>query len=148
MSALVRSLTPRRCAVVLLAVALPLAAGCGSKKGDVSGKITYKGQPLPYGSIQFLSPAGAFVGEIGSDGIYSVAGVPSGTSKISITCQDPKYADFMKALSAASRDPKLPKPKGNPEDFNKIPTKYTDFDTSGLTYEVKSGTQTHDIDLK
>ena len=34
------------------------------------------------------------------------------------------------------------------EDFNKIPGKFSDFSTSGLTYEVKSGPQTHDLELE
>lgn len=125
-----------------------LSLGCGGGTGTVSGTVTHNGQPLPYGSVQFVSPGGAFVSEIGPDGSYTINAVPTGVSKISITCQDPKYVEYMKALSASARDPKLPKPKGSPEDFNKIPNQYTDPNTSGLTYEVKSGKQTHDIVLK
>jgi hypothetical protein len=148
MSALARLFTPRPAAAAFLAVALSAAAGCSGGTGNVTGKITYKNEPVPGGSVQFMSPAGAFVGEIGPDGSYSVSGVPTGASKIAITCQDPKYAEYMNQLAAHARDPKVPKPKGSPDDFNKIPTKYTDFTSSGLTYEVKSGSQTHDIELK
>ena len=138
----------RRVAAVVCGIALVLVAGCGGGKGNVSGKVTYEGKPLSFGTVQFMSPAGAVGTEIGEDGSYSLSGVPVGMSKIAVTCQDPKFVEYMKALSASSRDPKLPKPKGNPEDFNKIPTKYGDFGLSGLTYEVKTGSQTHNIDLK
>ncbi len=133
----------------LLVVALPLAGGCGNGKGDVSGKVTYKGELLKFGSVQFMSPAGAMVSEIQSDGTYSLTGVPSGTSKISVTCQDDEgYVKYMHALAASAKDKSKPKPKGHPDDFSKVPAKYNDFDKSGLTYEVKSGKQTYDIELK
>lgn len=132
----------------VLVVSLPLLTGCGGGKGSVSGKVMYNGTALPFGSVQFMTPGGAFVSEIGSDGSYSLTGIPTGSATISVTCQDPKYADYMKQLSASSRDPKAPKPKGRPEDYSKIPSKYSDFSTSGLTYEIKSGTQTHNIELK
>ena len=148
MPALPHTLAPRIAAAILLAVALSLAAGCGRGKGDVSGKVTYNGKPLPFGNVQFISPAGNVPGEIKPDGTYSVTGVPVGLSKIAVNCQDPAYADYMKALSASIKDKNVPKPKGNPEDFDKIPRKYFDPEQSGLTYEVKSGAQTYDIDLK
>ena len=132
-----------------LAVTLPLAGGCGGGKGDVSGKVTYKGQALASGSVQFMSPAGALVADIGTDGTYKVVGVPSGTSKISVSCQDDDgYMKYMHALAASSKDKSKPKPKGSPDDFSKIPAKYNDFEKSGLTCEVKSGPQTFDIELK
>lgn len=133
--------------VALVAVALTLVTGCGGK-GTVTGKVTYAGKALPYGSVQFQGSGGVLVGEIQPDGSYTVSGVGTGSAKISVTCQDPKYADYMRAVSAAARDPKGPKPKGRPEDFDKIPSRYSDFEQSGLTYEVKGGTQTHNIDLK
>jgi hypothetical protein len=137
----------RRLLTLALALALPLAAGCGGGKGTVTGRVTYKGDPLPYGNVQFFTSGGAFVAEIKADGTYTLPDVPAGPARISVNCQDPKYADFMKALSASARDPKAPKPKGRPEDFDKIPSKYNDPDAGGLTYTVKSGTQTHDIPL-
>jgi len=132
----------------VLVASLPLLTGCGGGTGSVSGKVMYNGTALPYGSVQFMTPGGAFVSEIGSDGSYSLSSLPIGSATISVTCQDPKYADYMKQLSASGRDPKIPKPKGRPEDYSKIPSKYSDFNTSGLTYEVKSGAHTYNIELK
>ena len=142
-----RSIPWRGLTAICLATALPILAGCGPSKGDISGKVMYKGAPLPTGHVQFQSPAGAFVGEIGPDGSYTVKGVPTGSSKISITCQKEGYAEHMIALSKASKEGGKP-PPGKPEDFDLIPTKYTDFTTSGLSYDVKSGENKHDIELK
>src|SRR5439155_8521848 len=103
-----------------------------------------------FGSVQFISATGlALVGEIATDGSgkYSVADVPAGKAQLSITCQDPKYADFMKQLSASARDKSIPRPKGSPDQFNLIPGKYFDPSTSGLTCDVKGGAQTFDIIL-
>ena len=75
----------------------------------VSGKVLYKGQPLPYGSVQFMTPAGVFVSQIAADGSYSLAELPTGLSKISVTCQDPKYAAFMHSLAAAGKGENVPK---------------------------------------
>jgi len=145
-------LSPRRIATAVqllgFSVFTLVISGCAGGTGDVSGKVTYKNEPLPYGSVQFETSAGSFVGDIKADGTYSVSGIPRGAAKVNVTCQDPKYADFMKQLSASARDKSIPKPKGNPEDFNKIPGKYNDFSTSGLTLDVKPGSQTYNIDLK
>ena len=148
MSEILRALIRSRVTGLLFGFAIILIAGCGGGKGNVTGKVSYKGQPLPYGNVQFSTSGGAFVSEIASDGSYSISGVPTGSAKITVNCQDPGYVEYMKALSSAGRDPKAPKPKGKPEDFDRIPTKYNSFETSGLTYDVKSGNTTFDIDLK
>ena len=138
----------RRIAAAAVIASLLYLSGCGGGKGSVSGKVAYQGQPLPFGSVQFITSGGAFVSEIRSDGSYAISNVPTGEVKISVNCQDPKYADFMKQLSASARDPKIPKPKGKPEDFDRIPSQYNDPDKSGLSYSVKSGDQMYNIDLK
>jgi hypothetical protein len=140
----------RLASLAALAALTALAAGCGKSSGTISGKVTYQGKPLPYGSVQFISASGlALVGVIESDGSgsYSIPNVPVGKAQISVTCQDPKYADFMKQLSASARDKSIPRPKGSPDQFNLIPGKYFDPSTSGLSCEVKGGQQTHDITL-
>src|SRR5438309_1497865 len=69
----------------LLALAL---AGCGAPTGEVSGKVTLEGKPLPGGFVAFIgegdNPA-TVSGEIHPDGTYSVSKVPVG--KVAITVQ-------------------------------------------------------------
>jgi hypothetical protein len=131
-----------------LAASLAALTGCGGTTATVSGRVTFGGAPLPGGSVQFLTPGGAYVAEIGPDGSYLLSGIPSGPAKISVTCQDPHYADYMKQLASSGRDPKAKRPKGKPEDFNRIPARFSDPSTSGLAYEVEPGNQTHNLDLK
>jgi hypothetical protein len=150
MSAPVRASASRRAAFTAAFLLPLLILGCAGK-GNVSGKVTYKGTPLPYGNVQIQSGNGTiFVAEIKEDGSYSVSGVPTGSCKVAVSCVDPAAVDFAKAMSAAGKDTtnKAKMPKGSLEDFNKIPARYADFSTSGLTLELKSGDQTFDIKLE
>lgn len=147
--------SPPRSRVVLVLLLLGIA-GCGPGKGDVSGVITYKGQPLKSGQVVFQPDGGTMVAaEIGPDGRYSLSGVPEGTVKIGVSVIDPGVTQHFRDLSAAgqskgARDGKdaPKKPTGTPVQFHAVPQKYGDPNGSGLTYEVKSGTQTHNIDLQ
>lgn len=59
-------------------LALLSAGGCssGPAKGDVKGKVTFKGNPVKEGKVTFLNPAGLGDSEadISSDGTYEVRG--------------------------------------------------------------------------
>jgi hypothetical protein len=134
--------------------ALLAAVGCGGGIGDVSGTVKYKGKPLDGGQIQFQAGNGKiFAADIDKDGKYTVTGVPSGSAKIAVSYIDPKVTEYWKAMSAGGRGnpeggkaPSLP--KGDPDQFNKIPANYADFAGSGLTFDVKKGSNTHDVELK
>ena len=41
---------------------LLLCLGCGGSKGEVSGKVTYRGKPLPSGAVTFFGPGDQMVG--------------------------------------------------------------------------------------
>ena len=140
-------------AAAAVAAILLLAAGCGqaSKGSSVSGKITYKGQPLTGGIIKLYSdaaPAPATRGADNSfhitikpDGTFGASNVPEGMAKVAIESQPApsKPAGF---------DPKtgIPLAPGT-ADFVRIPQKYTDPNTSGLTWDVKPGSEKKDFDL-
>jgi hypothetical protein len=100
---------PSRRAVVALASAVALAAGLagcspgnGLSLGRVSGKITYKGQPVPFGQIMFMpddskgTKGPPALGTISSDGSYTMSteesgdGAVVGYHRVSVTGLDPK----------------------------------------------------------
>jgi hypothetical protein len=154
----------RRGWVLLL---LGLAAGCGAT-GTVSGTVTYKGKALKAGTVTFMTDEGGhvFSSEIKEDGTYTVSRVPAGPVKITVRSVEaftPPGAGMMmgrgggpKGAPGGAADNIKPPPGVDMSGFNpsssndkamKIPAKYKDFATSGLTYTVTSGGQTHDIPL-
>jgi hemoglobin len=90
----------------------------------VMGHVTYRGQPVP-GTITLTAKDGTVVsGAIAEDGTYAVEGVKPGTYTATVKAS----GDKAKAVS--------------------LPEKYGDPLKSGLTYEVKEGRQTLDVDLR
>jgi hypothetical protein len=150
----IRSGRPGRLKAVLwLLPLLAGTAGCGSPK--VSGKITYKGEPLHTGKVM-ITAANGWVGAslINEDGTYSIPNVPPGPAKIAV---DTQYSDPVPLSPAARQHKKRPPPP--PEAMKvpsgltihppvKIPDKYKQPETSGLTLEVTGGRQTFDINLE
>lgn len=138
-----------------------LLSGCGysgmGPQGVVSGKVMYKGKPLTGGHITFLTSKGVmFSGPIDPEGNYSVkAGV--GEARISVDnlmlkSRQPSPAEIRRQMGT------VPPPGAKIEDTKEaapaitgtyvpLPEKYRSAETSGLTYAVKTGSQTHDIEL-
>ena len=115
-----------------LAASLALAGCTGGGRGDISGVVKFKGEPLPGGTILFYGqPKGQWSAEIKEDGSYKVTGVPAGTAKIAIIAAVQVNmggdAPVVKAVA--------------------IPKKYADPDKSGLTCNVQGGAQTHPVEL-
>ncbi len=114
-------------AVPYLLVFETKAAEAG-KVCSVMGKVTYKGQPLPSGTIAFHPAQGKAVSaNIAEDGSYAADDVPVG--ELRVTVEPPSKRVPIKL-------------------FVKIPDKYKSPKTSGLTYDAKEGKQTFDIELE
>jgi hypothetical protein len=111
---------------------LGLAAGySGEPTGTIVGKVTYRGQSLPGGFVDFSSGTGKVVtGRIEPDGTFVVAGVPVGPA--SITVRD--LSGGMGGVAGEASRLKLPLP-------------YRSAEGSGLRHTVSSGRQEHPIDL-
>lgn len=140
-----------------------VAAGCAGR-GTVSGTISFRHKPLSGGKVTFQTEAGkTFSGDI-KDGEYKVANVPAGPAKISVWTPEPPTGGMRMGQGGPAKGgmggqmpPGTQVPEGvtpskftmdnDPSHFVKIPDKYNDPDKSGLTYTVKGGTQTNDIDL-
>jgi hypothetical protein len=128
------------------AALLTLAAvGCGGY-GDVSGKVTHKGKTLVWGTVQFEGSDNLIKqGNINSDGTYSLSGVATGEAKAAVSSINPKSSDFQlrRPQEGGPQAPARPEVKG----WFPIPEKYNTPFKSGLTYKIKSGANTIDIDL-
>jgi hypothetical protein len=131
---------------------LTLLLGCGNnprsvEHAEVSGQVLFQGQPLPGGKVTFVAVNGGFASTatIDVNGHYRIK-APVGTVEISVTNQT------LKSRGAATGSPRLKKAEAQGDQSLKgrwvqIPSQYEDPHTSGLNYTVKSGTQTHDIEL-
>src|SRR5690242_7155152 len=82
--------------VVLLALAL---SECSSGKGKVTGKVTYKGETVPAGTVAFYGKGDAVSSApISPDGTYTATSVPLGEVKVTVSTPPPvTAADLEKA---------------------------------------------------
>jgi len=122
--------------IVLALVPLLAVAGCSgsAKVSKVTGVVRYNGLPLPGGTLTFYGGAdGKTMARtlIGVDGTYQLPNPPVGSVKI--------------AVEGPSRPSE--QDKGNKPPVV-IPGKYANPDSSGLTYTVTEGDQSHDVELK
>jgi hypothetical protein len=132
------------------------ATGCGTSVGSVSGKVTFKGEPVGGGIVTFHLPGKpAKTAPIGPDGSYSIDDVPIGELKIAVDTSTAKPAEPPPEGTVPQNMPPEARksavyggkrPEGGK--YVEIPANYSDTNTSGLTYTVKTGSQTHKIELK
>jgi len=129
-------------------LALVLVIGCRSKNpnaaASVSGKVTYKGAPVPGGSIVFRPQSGNYAGGLTPDGSYSITDMPSGDMTVTVETESvkPKAAPTggMGAKMAKMASPIPESAKNAPKaEYVKIPAKYADPKTSPLKVTLKDG---------
>jgi hypothetical protein len=137
--------------VALLVLAATVAvAGCGgSRLGTVplSGRITYKGEPLIGGTVTFhpvdaaqcrpatasIQPDGSFVAAT----LENDRGIMPGEYRVSVVLLKTPLFDVSPAQAAAAAKTNMV-----------LPPRYADPATSGLSVTVEpGGTETYDIDL-
>jgi hypothetical protein len=152
-----------RCAVPLALLSLFALVGCGSggAQGKLTGKVLYKGKPVTGGSVIFRPSSASentVTAPIDPNGNYT-AMVPAGVVKIAV---DNRELQPPEATAKKEPRPNLPKvgnvpsdtpdPRVNPQKpagtYIKLPDKYHDVASSGLSYTVKSGSQNYDINLE
>jgi hypothetical protein len=128
--------------LVLLAV-----IGCSANKneGEISGAVTYQGQPLPQGSVSFFDSNNKYLASSAIvNGTYATSAplkVPIGPVKITVTTPS--------SSSGGRRSKSVTKSKsGETISVISIPGKYGSADQSGLTYTVKPGANTYNIELQ
>ena len=146
------------------ALALVLAAGCRTSltPAKVTGKVTYKGEPVKGGEIAFHSDQGTYRSSIGQDGSYDISDLPVGEMTVTVDTEflnpDKKQQipggargmasmnERLKAERAAGRGP------ASREDqlarYTKIPVKYSNPASTDLKTKLEKGKQTRDFELK
>jgi hypothetical protein len=139
----------------VVGAALTTFIGCGpggysGPTGTVTGKVTLDGEPVPQGcAVSFVSPAGFTASaKVGAGGSYTLLNVdkpeiPVASYKVAVAqlAAEVSGADYDKYMSAGGGG----EAKSAPE---AIPAKYQTAETSGLSFDVKQGPNTFNIELK
>jgi hypothetical protein len=153
-------------AIALSVSALVVVLGCGSdesglgRRYKVTGKVTYKGGPVPHGTVNFLPtkpplPEGrAATGEI-KDGYYSLStsgendGALPGEYNVAIVAMDVDMASAASSKGEGGRihegDKAYVKAVKNAQKL--IPDKYQAGETSGLKATVGTSAKEINFDL-
>jgi len=136
-------------------------AGCGQKvseRAKVHGKVTYKGKPLPFGSVLFMpvevpkdglmEPAS---GQIEPDGSYALTspegGAILGEHKVIVYAVEPA-TPAAGAQPPANADPSAAPAQAKMKSLkNLVPQKYAAPDTTPLTRKVVAGENTIDLEI-
>jgi hypothetical protein len=157
-------MTVSRLVVWLLPAGALLLLGCGGGRGDITGEVTYNGEPVSVGRITFLSQIDKQ--EVKSAhiirGKYTIPAFPAGPAQITVESFEPPDSETLKNARMSKVQPaggmkEFMKPlppellemaDGPPLKFVPIPLAYANPEASGLTYEVKKGPQIFDIPLK
>jgi hypothetical protein len=130
----------------VIALLTLVVVGCAGR-GDVSGKVSYKGKALVFGTVQYeASDKTIKQANIKEDGSYFIPGVPVGEAKVAVSSQNPQSSAFQ----PLHRGENLPPPKPRPKlpGWFPIPEEYSDLSKPKLSYTVNRGQNTYDIDLK
>jgi hypothetical protein len=160
-------MTPRdlwlriRCSLVLVLLTL---AGCDSGTGAVTGRVTFQGKPVVFGSVVMVGADNKLVsGPLDAEGRYAINGVPLGTVQVAVVSPNPapprrlprrllKRREEMFKLQEEKKDvqdsPAPAVPKVDSSKWFPLPKQYELADTSGITTTIYSGENTFDIELK
>lgn len=145
---------------LVAAMGLILVSGCGDNTGlarryPVSGKVTYKGQPLENGRISFIPSTAegtAAAGQV-ENGQYTLTtlapndGAIPGKYKVTVAAQEVDTTE-MKAVAKGGQfhhDKTFFNAMKNAKTL--VPSKYALADTSGLEREVAAQSNRFDIEL-
>lgn len=134
--------------LLLGSVVLAVLPGCGGGRASVAGKVTYKGKPLAMGTVYVASVDGVqWPASINEDGTYRIESLPAGPAKIGVTSPKPQVLSE-RARRATKQNAATAPPPPDLGKWVEIPETYADPTRSGLTVDLKSGPNTHDIELQ
>jgi hypothetical protein len=124
--------------------------GCG-RTATVTGKVTYKGRPVCYGTVVCVSvDKKTRSGVIEPDGTYKVEQVPFGDTKVVVVSRDPSKG--RSTVRTAKHDPadkpEAALPPSVIENWVPLPQQYELPGSSGLGCSVEATVVNYDIDLK
>ena len=139
------------CTFAFLVIVITGTCGCSKSRGTVTGKVTYEGKPVVFGSVILVGDNDEpVVGIIQQDGTYTAQGVPYGTVKVGVKSPQPPDRELLKEkLGDRFKDKKPPeRPSIDASKWVEIPAEYGDHEKSKLTAAINQKDVTFDIPLK
>src|SRR5438105_4200207 len=132
---------------VACAACLVCACGCGWRNATVHGKVTLGGRPVTYGSIILASPDGtARSAALEPDGSYKVEGMRAGEIRVAVLTPDPARSLRGKRLTGPGmRGTPMAKSDTPGPRWTRVPDKYANPATSGITHVLSAGDVAYDI---
>ncbi len=151
----------RYSSIALWVVVVCAVGGCGpdyKARGTVKGKVTYNKKALTSGTVMFYGASNNITSSavIDTEGNYVMNDAPLGEVKITVTVTALPPGKPMKygpAAEGESKDPSgtvpdsIPIMSKMPSSILRIDEKYSKPDTSGLSFTVEKGEQTHNLEL-
>jgi len=150
-----------RFAVMVVGLGLVIVLGCGDQSGlptryPVSGKVTFKGEPVEKGTISFIPTQDSgrpATGEI-TNGNYSLTtatpndGALPGSYKVTVISKELDTTKLKEIAKGGQfhHDANFAKATKNAK--NLVPARYNLADTSDLTATVEAKSSTINFDLK
>jgi hypothetical protein len=140
------SLKNSRVLVAVTLLSVVAAAGCGDKDwGYVTGTVMVSGQPVGPGSLMFepvdpdSNTVSAAIAHFTEDGKYVL--------KSAGNREGAKAGEYRVMIHGRSEE-KFGEEEIDPTAPSKIPARYLDYGSSGLTGTIKPGKNTIDFDLE
>jgi hypothetical protein len=137
--------------LLFAAMAATLVSGCGDSvpRNEVTGKVTYQGQPVTGGIIYFVPDSGPqATAVLGNDGSYQLVTPGLGDGAVTgvhavyfVPMYDEPTGEYTEADYVANKPPPEKKSRLN------LPPKYLAPHSSNLSAEVSEGENKHDFDL-
>jgi hypothetical protein len=131
-----------------------LAAGCSGSKAtnsaSISGKLSYKGDPIKAGVMQFhTQEQGVYAATINPDGTYTATQLPIGTVVVTVETESINPNRKQTNYGRGKNQMKMSKAETTPPtlEYLQIPPKYAQATTSGITIELKPGKNKQNLDL-
>jgi hypothetical protein len=143
--------------VLFLSIVLVVTPACSTNNpnapAEVSGKVTYNGQPVGGGTITFyMKGGGANSGPLHPDGTYEISDIPTGEATVTVETESANPGHKQEKYKGGKGQQMSPMPKGfeggHRGTYVKIPSQYTDVKKTPLTTSLQRGKQVRDFDLK
>ncbi len=135
-----------------LAIVVVAAFFHGTPKANVTGRVTYQGRPVIWGSVVIAGKDGrSAAGPIKPDGTFEVANAPTDAVSVAVVSRDPLLQTWATNIKVSRNRPTRAAFSASPVDRKKwfpLPAKFEDPSNSGVATTLKRGDNEFNVDLQ